>query len=574
MLILTIFVLGLLSILLGFSIWFDRALLLQGLNGHAVESAALAAAVDLGKIIVNDPHYGFVALTDQPPTGKATVSQDGQEQPIQGINTILATARLQMLVAQESGNAELIALAEQDSIAANDAAHLLSKALDTALAGDINNPVYDCNGQAVNPLEDARRVYLNNLRSSFGLDPQLVSFRLSSGWLRSDSSSGISSGISLPLPLSLAQVSGGVTQNGDYKAYVNIPVGTHDFYFAGLGSQPQLVDAKNFVAPDGKRTSSVVRVDATLALKGSVQPGQNKFNPLAQAFSICASACAQPAVGTDFPAPGVLMLSFPNGYVPSIDCLSALMSDYDLRTTNAQLYRAQGGDYPYELNTSLAQENNNTPCSTSREFAKGFRDWMRTAHRQVRIDAALACLNLQFNRLPFDQSDTGSDELTAQDAISTPTNLFCFEFMPDGCIKATHRNRDIYQHELITDKQESSISSATVKSCLVMLSCHDYVNALGTINGGKHAGRALPPGRFSPADHRTSYDNPIAGVTQDITDNSQFANDTCLVLGEPVAQLQQPQQQQQQQLARFWQRDTRRCGGLAVSFQISSMQTN
>jgi len=243
-----------------------------------------------------------------------------------------------------------------------------------------------------------------------------------------------------------------------------------------------------------------------------------------------------------------------------------LMTDYTLCKTDAQLYRAQGGDYPYESNTSIAPENSSTPCSTAREFAKGFHDWMRTAHRQVRIDAALACLNLQFNTLPFDQNEPASDQQTAQDAISTPTNLFCFEFMQDGRIRATHENSDIYQHELITDKQESSISCANVKSDLVMLSCHDYVNALGTINGGKHAGRALPPGRFSPADHKTSYDNPPAAANQDLADNSQFANDTGMVLGEPV--------QQQQQLLQHWQRDTRYCGGLAVTFQISSMQTN
>jgi hypothetical protein len=46
--------------------------------------------------------------------------------------------------------------------------------------------------------------------------------------------------------------------------------------------------------------------------------------------------------------------------------------------------------------------------------------------------------------------------------------------------------------------------------------------------------------------------------------NGQSASDLCLVLGDPLPQ-------QQQQLLPFWQRDTRRCGGLAVTFQISSI---
>lgn len=547
MLLFMMFGLALMAISLGLLIGFNRMLLLQELSERAAESAALVAAVDLGKIVVNDPNYGYIALSDQPPTGQATLSADGHQQPVQGINTILGSARLQLLIAKESGDLELINVAEQDVQAANCAARSLSSALQFALLGDNPRPLRDRDGNQVKPFDDARQIYLDNLGRAVGYNPALTDFQLSLGWL--DCNSG--TGVPVPSPDSLAQVPETAKRLGEYKAYVNIPVGTCDFYFAGLGHQAALVDSRHFMAADGRRICSTVRVETNLEVKDVARKGDVQ-NWLPGDFTLCSMACAQPAAGEDAPAPGVLTISFPDGYVSSIDCISALITNADLRQTNAQSYRAQGGDYPYDKQTSIVEEDGNTSSSTARVFARGLHDWLRTAHCHVRIDSVLACLNLPFNQLPADQEDKTNGDATVTDIVS-PKNLFCFECLPDGYIRATRKYCDVYQYEVVTENQEFALSCVNLESCPVSLSCHDYVCRLGTIFGGKHAGRAMPSGKCFQANEPSRYDYPLV-QSQHTSDNS-----SSLILG-----------QETRQPVQSWKVDPYHSGGLAVSFEVTN----
>jgi len=59
-----------------------------------VEAAALVVAKDLSTLIVNDPHFGFIGLSNSPPIGKATFADDQEPCPVNGINNLLATIRL------------------------------------------------------------------------------------------------------------------------------------------------------------------------------------------------------------------------------------------------------------------------------------------------------------------------------------------------------------------------------------------------------------------------------------------------------------------------------------------------
>jgi len=544
MLILAVFVCALIIILFECLFGLYKVVLIEELSEHAAESAALRASVDLGRIVVNDPYFGFISLSDQAPTGKATRSTDGQNHPIQGINTILGSARLQMLVAEDSGSAELIAIAEQDVEAAERASKLLARSLQFALVADTENPVYgfDADGNKVEVLEDARQIYRENLGTAFGAMPRVTDFALSLGW----SDCGGWTGTPLPRPDSLAEVPDQDKLADQYKSDVDVPIGTHHFYFAGLGRQAGLIDPRHFVQADGKRTCSTVRVDVKIVVNGKFEPNATGRD-CDSGVTLCASACAQPAAGEDLPEMGALAISFPNGFVPGIDCLTKLMTEKDLCQNVAQIYRAQGGDYPYDNQSCMVPVvPSSDPPSTARVFARGFHDWLRTAHCHFRIDSALDCLNMQFEQLPPDfQPEQQSGDAPAK-------NLFCFQFMPDGCIEVTRRNREIYQREVVTENQALSLSQVNVDSALLLLTCHDYVNSLGTINGGKHAGRALPPGRSARATQLIDYDYPPSSVLDSAPNQSH-------VFGQVATGKTQT-----------WSCDPFHSGGLAVGFDIAN----
>jgi len=71
---------------------------------QAIESAALRAATELSEIVINDPYFGFISLSDQKPIGQATFAADGEPLPVHGINTIIATTRLDYLIAKATND--------------------------------------------------------------------------------------------------------------------------------------------------------------------------------------------------------------------------------------------------------------------------------------------------------------------------------------------------------------------------------------------------------------------------------------------------------------------------------------
>ena len=77
-----------------------------------VEGACLMAANDLSRIIINDPHFGYVSLSNYPATGAGTLAPDGEPLPVTGINTLVATIRQNAIIAQELNNSTMQEMAE------------------------------------------------------------------------------------------------------------------------------------------------------------------------------------------------------------------------------------------------------------------------------------------------------------------------------------------------------------------------------------------------------------------------------------------------------------------------------
>ncbi len=145
---------------------------------NAIDAAALTAAVDIGRVVVDTP-LGRVALVDdvpavastKPQSGGGTISspQASDARPIQGINTIMGELRLDAIIAGSlvtttpaapSGNTSISYLIGQDLARAQEAAFSLNTAINVAATQA--GTAYDKFGNAVNIPADVQNAYNAN----------------------------------------------------------------------------------------------------------------------------------------------------------------------------------------------------------------------------------------------------------------------------------------------------------------------------------------------------------------------------------------------------------------------------
>ncbi len=80
---------GLIVTVILFMLGYVRILGSHSEQRTAIESAALAAAKDLSRIVVEDPNFGLISLSDAAPVGTNTAAGDRYFMPVHGINTLL-----------------------------------------------------------------------------------------------------------------------------------------------------------------------------------------------------------------------------------------------------------------------------------------------------------------------------------------------------------------------------------------------------------------------------------------------------------------------------------------------------
>lgn len=458
----------------------------------AAEAASLAAAADLSKIVVNDPYYGFVALSDYGPYGKDTLAADGEPLPVLGINNIIATVRLQTLLADQLNNDELRRLAQEDVQAARHAAKRLSDALNASLQPGSRYQARDLDGNIVKPLEHAIQIYSTSLNGGAGLRNARVSdFRLTLGWLKSGSDSNTKS----PLPENLSTMPAAARMKGNYRAFIDIPACGESFYFAGLSPQPSLANINQFMNADGKRFCSIVKVDADLT-------GVGYGDSRGADQCLHTSACAQPPSLPDMSAPGVLAISFKHGIVPGIRSIENLLDNDQLKSSKVDILTADGGDFPIDLQSKLVSTSRvDSVKSVSQTFAMGFHDWLRTAHNKPRIDSVIDAVCE-----PFVQSTHAGSGLTLYpnlfyeiDAngrvrISNLRQSPFFATDPEIGIDHSKQKPQPHLSECIYDQQDYALNfdAITAGAYSWMMVYRNYTRALGTVSGGKHAGQVLP----------------------------------------------------------------------------------
>ena len=145
---------------------------------NVLEAASLLAANDLSRIVLNDPNFGFVSLSNYPPVGKATFAADGEPLPVTGINTLTGTVRQNTILAIELDNATMKCLADQDRENLGSAIKQLNACFEGTTRGDRRYLGKDIHGRRVELVEDVMSFLRQNLPSDVQLESRSYFERL------------------------------------------------------------------------------------------------------------------------------------------------------------------------------------------------------------------------------------------------------------------------------------------------------------------------------------------------------------------------------------------------------------
>ncbi|MFA7336907.1 MAG: Tad domain-containing protein [Candidatus Obscuribacterales bacterium] len=432
-----------------------------------VEAAALVAANDLSKIIVDDPHFGLVSLSNYPPIGKGTCAPDGEPLPVTGINTLVGTVRQNAIVAQELQNAQMNFLVDRDKEALDQSIEELNANLSECLkstAGNsrTRNKWLDLQANAITPADDVEAFLRKNLPENV----QIESIKLTNGWLEGEGDTTVN----VPQPASLAQVPANAVRNGTYRAFVNVPAARRNFNFAGVGEKSSLVSSSAFRAADKKHICSIVRLECVLKLESL---GKIKI-PLYDASmnrAYCVAAC-QPFAMPDSGPKGAMTLRFTGGPVAALRSWSDFLRDGTFRDNKVTTYDAVGGDYPLDPEARMQQSSPLVVPTTSNQFAEHFYYWLRNGHTKPRIDAIIEMVNAQFQ--------------------SGPNEIYAYEFSNDGGISRRIISKDPFPIGVTAESQYSTIADTNVQGGIApIIIFRNDVKNLSRENGGKHCGQPL-----------------------------------------------------------------------------------
>jgi len=369
----------------------------------AIEAAALAAANDLSRVVINTPQFGYVSISDDAPVGKTTNAGDNFFLQVRSVNTLIGTARLEKMLASvvlaDPGDA-LNYLADQDL--AN--AQIAAKSLETTLAASLapGGSAKDINGNAITPYADALAAYQANAQRISGQSTYVPnSLSLSLGQSKQELATNIPVPVTAKVPAGV--VPGGSQINNFYKSNVDVPFAGNDYVFMAVGSQSSaLLDPKNFVASlPGLpyQYPSIVQASAQ-----QIVTQTNNQNP--GGSTIYCAACAEPASIYDpLPAPGAMSFSFPDGMIPEITSPNVMLSDklFLNNTANSgDCFTSKGGDYPSDQPTAFLSHESwfAPPGGPEPPIGVAYRvalfDWFRRAGTKAKIDSVLTQLAAPF----------------------------------------------------------------------------------------------------------------------------------------------------------------------------------
>lgn len=435
---------------------------------YASQAAALEAANQLSKIVVSDSKWGFVSLSNHTASGKGTIAGDGQPLPVIGVNNVIATVRLEKLLAQQFGNARIDSQANLDYEVSQKTIKSLQEKLDEAVSWPVHDrtPNFrDKNGSIVHAKLAALKIFEKNFPDIKAGKAVVSKFNLTLGWLEGGSST--------VTPSPTRTNSKGLDGEDFYTSFKNLPVGDKEFYFAGTSGKSRLIDANRFKASDGKRFCSAVLLEAKIDYPSVAKNKNSKSKPT---LSFYVRSVAIPASSPYLGAGGTMVVACPQGKIDKFNSLVELVScnDFDRYKVHQQV--AQGGDFPVDHGAFLKTTSQTGSQTVSESMTKSLLAWLRTNYGR----ASLASID-QALRAPIsiNPSQTGT--------------LAMFDFDKNGEVKVSHFENHGFRKQTVSDKQtlNTAYNLVSTNKGMLGITVRDHVRNLSTVNGGKHAGQPL-----------------------------------------------------------------------------------
>lgn len=467
---------GVLILILLFALSYTRLLGGNQEQKTAIEAASIAAAKDLGRIVINDSNFGYIGLSDAAPVGSATAAADGFSMPVYGLNTLVGTLRLDLIIADKTNNATMKYFCKQDLNNLKSAKDKLVTALQAALLPGGSGK--DIDGALVEPYASAEKAYEENKVRMTG-DSRYVkgSLKLSLGCL----SQGVQTNIPLPKPNSWALVdTSNQSRSGFYVSEINCPYDGEDFVFGSISNNIKLVNPQLFqTAPSGLPYTipSVVKADA------------DQMYDKNRVVHLTAAATAA-SVFDPKPAPGTLSIAFPDGKPAFIatpyDILnSPALSGAPLMTIKTPLT----DDFPNSSGTAMSPGTyGGTGTSTIRNiFSESMYDWLKLSGSKLNAqDAADMMTNALLTAGPSGAYTTGYMDIFRVDSNGNITQKLVL-IDPDPFEVVSNKQMYAESKGAATSTPAGKNASPTEWDVYI----RDQVNKLGTINGGIHGGRPL-----------------------------------------------------------------------------------
>ncbi len=461
---------GIVVILIFFCLNYSRLLGSNAEQKKAIEASALAAANDLSNIVISTKEVGFVSLSDQAPIGTATAAGDQYCLPVHGINTLLGTARVDAIIADQidaiSGSTDMGLLASDDLANAKSVITQLEAVLTQACTSAGSPLAKDRNGTALNVYQDGENAYVQNcIRMSGSSNYVANSLKLTMGELANPTETNIP----VPQPSGSYPVNPSQQQNGTYKSFVNIPYnaasGKMDFVFGGIGTSQRLCDIRDWVASAPGlpyHVPTIVKAEADQIIKTSQTPNGATFH---------SAACAQPSSVFDVtPAPGAITIEFPDGPIPGLTNPSSLLTSAYLNAGVDADTESAVGDYPVDPTASLDPSCPAYPASVAGQkigdmWRIALYDWIRRCGARANIDLVVNMQKTAFNAPALPQIDwvteldstppiknTDLTKLVAGPQIPFGV-MHVYKFDPNGAVLYKSQPVAPYPYEVVADQQ-------------------------------------------------------------------------------------------------------------------------
>ncbi|MBX9879083.1 MAG: hypothetical protein K2Y22_11550 [Candidatus Obscuribacterales bacterium] len=209
----------------------------------AIDSAALEAAKDMSRIVVDGP-LGRMALVDDP--------SGDSPYPVLGINTVAATLRIDAIIANKLGNTTMLYLVDNDATLLSKATDLLQKRILSSASSD--SGAFDKHGKPVTIKSDAYNAYVNNSVRMSGTSKPPEKFAIAIGAFVGTGNG--TTQVPTPSPANLDDTN--YTNNNSYmvgsvryyRPNFAFPLAglTKTVSFAAVGSSPTLASAADFGA--------------------------------------------------------------------------------------------------------------------------------------------------------------------------------------------------------------------------------------------------------------------------------------------------------------------------------------